>query len=427
MANYFWVGGTGNVNNTNTANIATSSGGAGGAGPVTAADNLTFDSNSAATNYTATVSASFAFNNLNIGAPASGTLTLAGSAAMTCNGNLNVTSTSGISVTYSGTITFAATSTGKTITTNGISFSTAPVTFDGVGGSWTLVGAASFNNTTLTNGAFSDGGFNATLRTFSSSNSNIRSVTRSGIWTILASGTAYNCSTSTNLTVNDTGTVKFIETSSATKTFAGGAKSYNIVYFSGSGTGPYKISNGPTIAQVIADASTAIQTFTFDASLTTTIGSLSINGNASFQNILNSSSSGTKATLSSSSGVISLTNVSVKDIGATGGAMFEAYTDTNGCVNTSNNSGWVFFGVTGTGAGVAHAPAAAGSGHLDESGSGVGICGPPVASGSGHLDESGAGIGILAAPQALGVVFHLPIEPSRTVFRSIRRAAVISE
>lgn len=637
MTNYFWVGGAGNIDNVGTTHIAIVSGGPGGFGPVTSSDSLTIDSNSGSANYSAGLSSGFACTDLNIGAPSAGTLTLSGSGTATLSGILNVTSSSGISITYSGTFNFTSTATGKTITSNGISFAATSMTFNGVGGGWTLGSAINISGgaLTVTNGSFSDGGFNVTANTHALSNSNARSVNRSGIWTLVGAGTVYSCATSTNLTLtdtgtvnctnssasamiispgttsgvaianlkvsassgalaltatnffnkidltgytgaltntaltvlgsvtfgigmtmgsasntwnfsgasgtqilttngvtfgaginlsntgsgvqlgsalsttqtvtqtqggfddkgfnitgtfyssnnsntrttnrasiwafsgvgatyscsgtgltlNDTGTVKFTDQSASSKTFAGGSKAYNILYFAGGGgTGAYIITGANTFAQINADPSTAIQTFTFPASVTNrlTSANLNISGNASFQNVLNSSSSGTKATISCSSGVISLAYVSVKDSAATGGANFQAYSDTNGCVNTSDNTGWIFFGVAGTGAGIAAAPKGSGSGHLDESGSGVGICGPPRASGtgtldeagsgvglaraptatgSGHLDEAGSGIGIAPAPIASGSGADVPgsIDPSRIVFARPRRAAVIAE
>lgn len=647
MTNYFWVGGTGNLSNSVTANIATSSGGAGGAGPVTASDNLTFDTNSGGANYTCTVASAFSCNNLTLGKPSSGTLTFAGTSGCTIGGSVSVTDSSNITFSNSGVWTFSATSTGQTITSNGLSLATiSNLTLNGVGGGWTLVGALVCNTLTLTNGAFNDGGYNitgaafsstnsntrtithsgvwtftnagnryntttvtgltlndtGTLRftysgvsassdafgnsavnnvqiaagtytytptgwagikgnldftgfagswaatgsnvggnvtlgsamttgagsniltlngssgtqtlttngvpfnfnitvnntgssvqlgsalvmntataadgnltltagtfndagfsvtasAFSSSNSNVRAVTRSGIWTLTSTGMVYNCGTSTNLTLTDTGTVKTTDNSASSKTFSGGNNGthvYGTIYFSGgAGTGAYIISGatGISLADIKFDPSTVIQTLTLQHGQTLTLlpgATFAISGNSGFQNVLNSTSAGTRAALSLASGTISLAYVSIKDIQATGGAMFEAYTDTNGCVNTSDNTGWIFFGVAGTGAGVAAAPKGSGSGHLDEIGSGVGICGPPRASGtgtldesgsgiglaraptgtgSGHLDEAGSGSGIAPAPIASGSGADVPgsVDPSRIVFSRPRRAAVIAE
>jgi len=57
--------------------------------------------------------------------------------------------------------------------------------------------------------------------------------------------------------------------------------------------------------------------------------------------MLNSSSAGSQATLSDSSGTNSVSFVSIKDINATGGATWNAFV-TNGNVDDGNNTGWDF-------------------------------------------------------------------------------------
>lgn len=56
MADRYWVGGTGTWNSSNTANWSATSGGASGASVPTSADNVLFDDNSAAGNFTVTIS-----------------------------------------------------------------------------------------------------------------------------------------------------------------------------------------------------------------------------------------------------------------------------------------------------------------------------------------------------------------------------------
>jgi len=57
--------------------------------------------------------------------------------------------------------------------------------------------------------------------------------------------------------------------------------------------------------------------------------------------MLNSSSAGSQATLSDSSGTNSVSFVSIKDINATGGATWNAFV-TNGNVDDGNNTGLGF-------------------------------------------------------------------------------------
>jgi len=80
--------------------------------------------------------------------------------------------------TSTGAITFNSTTTGRTITTGGTTIN-ASITFDGVGGGWSLGSAlttGATQTTTLTNGSLILNGFDLTTGIFSSSNINTRSI-----------------------------------------------------------------------------------------------------------------------------------------------------------------------------------------------------------------------------------------------------------
>ena len=80
------------------------------------------------------------------------------------------------------------------------------------------------------------------------------------------------------------------------------------------------------------------------ASVTSTVGALATSGTN--QKFLQSTLAGTKATLSQVTGTISVGYLTIKDINATGGATFNAYTVNNN-VNAGNNLGWDFFAQLG--------------------------------------------------------------------------------
>ena len=108
MATYYWVGGNGTWDAATTTNWAASSNGAGGAGVPTAADNAIFDAGSGAAPVVTISAATCA--NCTIGAPTSGTLTLAFGAstlsvatAYTCNTTISVTGTGTINLTGNST------------------------------------------------------------------------------------------------------------------------------------------------------------------------------------------------------------------------------------------------------------------------------------------------------------------------------------
>jgi hypothetical protein len=102
---------------------------------------------------------------------------------------------------------FAAT-TPQTITTNGKTIAN-PITFDGIGGTWTMQDALTLGSTrtlTLTNGTLDLNGFTLTTGLFSSTNSNVRTLAfgTGNIVLTATSGTIFTTSTSTNLTVTGT-------------------------------------------------------------------------------------------------------------------------------------------------------------------------------------------------------------------------------
>jgi hypothetical protein len=255
----------------------------------------------------------------------------------------NLTVSSGMTVNGgTGTTTFAATSGTKTITTSGKQFD-FPVTFNGVGGTWQLQDNLTLGSTrtlTLTNGTLDANNKNVSCGTFSSSNSNARVITMgSGSWTIEGSGTAWNCGTSTNLTLNaNTSTVNL--TSASSVTFAGGGKTYNVLNRTGGGN---LVITGANTFTTIATNLLPI-TVTFPSGVTQTITNFSISGTAGNVVTINASTSGSKATITRPSyAVVSVSHCSIKDIYASEGAYWECYT-TNGNTNLGNNFGWTFGG-----------------------------------------------------------------------------------
>jgi hypothetical protein len=220
MANRYWVAGTGTWNGTSTTNWSASSGGASGASVPTSADNVFFDANSntgtgAFTVTMATVAAVCADFDASA---VDGTMTLAGTVGIDVYGSLLWPATN-FTRSYSGTTTFRATTTGKTVNTNGRAFG-GTVTFDGIGGGWTLGSAlttpATFN---LTNGSLNLGGFTLTGFNFSSNNSNTRTLAFNGGTYVITGNantsaqTLWSVSTATGLTVTGTPTVNVINNS----------------------------------------------------------------------------------------------------------------------------------------------------------------------------------------------------------------------
>ena len=80
-------------------------------------------------------------------------------------------------------------------------------------------------------------------------------------------------------------------------------------------------------------------TLQLKASATSTVGSFVTSGTT--QKFLQSTLSGTQATISQASGVVSTNNLTIKDINATGGATWDAFYY-NDNIDNGNNTNWIF-------------------------------------------------------------------------------------
>jgi len=94
------------------------------------------------------------------------------------------------------------------------------------------------------------------------------------------------------------------------------------------------ITQGPTRSFTFASGTVKLKN-----GVTSTVGSFSTTGTT--QKFLQSTLAGSRATLSQASGTISASYLTIKDINATGGAVWQAFT-TNNNVDAGNNLGWDF-------------------------------------------------------------------------------------
>jgi hypothetical protein len=230
MADRYWILGTGTWDSTNTVNWSASSGGLGGASVPTASDNVFFDANSNVGTgaFTVTMANSPRVCNDFTASGLDGSMFLAGSGiALTVSGSLTFQATN-FTRQYSGTTTFNATTTGKTVTTNGVAFGGA-VTFNGVGGAWTLGSALTMGSTrtaTLTNGTLDLQSYTLSTGSFSSSNSNTRTIAfGTGQISCTGTGTVWTTATVTGLTTTGTQVVNVTSTGSTAITVSTGALS----------------------------------------------------------------------------------------------------------------------------------------------------------------------------------------------------------
>lgn len=260
------------------------------------------------------------------------------------NGSLALKFVAGMTYTFSGSptstqaaISFVSTSgTQAQITTAGKSLNA--MTIFATGGSLILQDALTVaGRIFLSIGTFNTNGQTVSCSYFTSTNSSVRTLTL-GATTFTCTGStsniAWDFTTATNLTFN--ANTSTIVCSGAGITFAGGGKTYNNVSLTG--TGVATITGANTFATLTRSNAAAV-TLTLPASTITTVTSLVVNGTAGNLVSIISSSAGTAATLSKSSGVVSVSYGSIKDSTATGGAIFRAINSTN----VSGNTGWIFF------------------------------------------------------------------------------------
>jgi len=275
MATYYWVGGSGIWDTVSTTNWSDTSGGSSGFGPPTSVDDVIFDaaSNVGTGAFTVTVSAAVCrdFSTGGAGGALDGAMTLAmGTSTLSVFGSWT-NPASNFAFSGTGTITFASTTTGKTITTNGVSWPSA-IIFNGVGGEWTLGGAWTTTGTiTVTNGSFSTSAsnYNLSATALLSSNSNTRTISlNASAVTLNLSGTPLNFSTATNLTFN-AGT-STITCSGASPTFNGGGQTFYNVSFTNTSAGTCTINGANTFNNLIftSRSATGVRTVVFLANQT---------------------------------------------------------------------------------------------------------------------------------------------------------------
>lgn len=345
MANRYWVGGSGTWGLGGTTNWSATSGGAGGASYPTTADDVFFDQ---AATYTVSCSGTAGASSINCRSitVSAGTVTF----NTTNSGILNVygSFTFTASPTWNVPLVFKATATGNTITTNARPINNN-ITFDGVGGGWTLGGAltvglgGSTASLTFTNGTFNTGNFNITTsnqpiftNTSGTQVVNLGSSTLVSTYVGGPGSITINIPTATasSLTLN-AGTSTIYSPTAGTGDFYGGGKTfYNVVlrapssYLAGT-----TIRGANTFNNLTIDGSStnSINFVTLEDNQTVngtlTLGSLqsSANGGAPMLLQSNGASSGTNRTITAAA--VSILGVTFQNI--TGAGAAAPFTGTN--------------------------------------------------------------------------------------------------
>lgn len=227
MADRYWVGGTATWDATAGTKWSTTSGGAGGAAVPTAADDVFFNAASGAV--TCTVSGSRVCGVLTctgFTGTLSGTATpvLTISKDMILASGMTFDTTNGPSLVFNSTNNRTITSAGKTV---------RAVTFNGVGGQWTMQDAFASNGTvTLSAGALVFNGFTFTVNAFISTGTLARTITQgirsiSLVSTITADTVIFDVG-GTNLTMDSTNVTINVTSSSNVATVVSTTFSLNV-------------------------------------------------------------------------------------------------------------------------------------------------------------------------------------------------------
>ncbi len=354
----YWIGNGGNWNDGNHWSL--SSGGPPSGCSPTPIDNVFFDANSySLPGQATTINIPTAYcRNMNW-TGATNNPTLAGAFANQLKIYGSLTFVPNMTMLFAGTVNLEATTTGQTITSAGKSFSNA-ITFNGVGGGWTLQDALSCTNTIFINNGIvnsNDQTVNA-IQVYSNS-IGAKTLNMGASVFNLAGGTFWNVSgitlNSGTSTINSTGT---------NSNFYGGGLVYYDMNLIGGGTinddnffhnvnfvGNSVISGNNSFNNAVFSRNGTILTnnvfnnlsftagFTYtirDAKVQTVNAVFSATGNCGALIAINSSVPGNQATISHPPGAVTISFVTLKDINAAGGAVFTA----NNTIDLGNNTGW---------------------------------------------------------------------------------------
>lgn len=349
MATRYWVGGSGNWDATSTTNWAATSGGASGASAPTSVDDVIFDANSntGTTAFAVTVTGTAAtpavcrdFSTGGAGGALDAilTFTMGATAQLDCYGSMTLPASNfAVSGIAGGLINFQATTTGKTLTTNGVTLTNLSITFNGIGGGWTLGSALTITLViNVINGTFNSGNYNISGGIFNAATgTNTRAVTL-GSSTITLSGNNPWQTTSTGFTLN-AGTSTII-CSGAAPNFLGSGLSYYNVSFTTNAAGNLSITGANTYNNL-----------TFTSLAATGIKFLSITGNQTVNGTLTlgtantsvrrlffrSGNIGTQYTVTVAA-IAALNDVDFRDIVAAGAAGTWSGTRLGNAINNSN-------------------------------------------------------------------------------------------
>jgi hypothetical protein len=337
----FWVGGTGDWDNSTTTHWSSASGGAGGESVPIFDSPVVFDSASNATSYTVTVTATTpSCGNLNVGNPASGSITFSGSNQLTLTGSPYLAS--GVIFTYTGTL-YLNSNVAATITTNGTSLNSI-VALGGTGPYVLQDSLITSKTLSVGIGTFDANNFDVTMADLSAASTSTRSlVMGSGLWTLNSGNWETH---GLGLTINaGTSTIRMADSSNNPLTFRGGSKTYHNLWID---RGPSTTSTGIEDSNTFNNLSctvdpTGANGIYFIVGSTQTLKSFTVSGLPGLKVTLTSSTSGTFGLSKSGGGIVSCDYLIISHSVATpANTWYAGANSTNNQAVATAGSGWIF-------------------------------------------------------------------------------------
>lgn len=193
---------------------------------------------------------------------------------------------------------------------------------EGVGGTWNLASGLTIYRVYLSGGTLNTNGQQVTISSLISPGTNTRALT---LGSSPISCATWDVQNATGMTVTS-------GTSTITSTFRFNGKGFTYNNLTISGT--VEVYDNNTFNTITLEAGSILK---LKEGTTQTISGLTSNGTVGNPVTIKSVTDGVAATLSKSSGSVSISNARIQDNTATGGATFSAPT---GSVDLGNNSGW---------------------------------------------------------------------------------------
>lgn len=341
MASRFWVGGSGTWDSTSTTHWSASSGGAGGASAPTNNDNVTFNGSSGGGTVTVSQASTPTCNNLTTtGFTGSFAFQASNSVGIYVQGTITIGSGTSFGTPSTGyALTLAGNGVNTTLTTNGIDLKAIRIA-NQAGIKTTLQDDLTVAGVfVLWGGTFDANGKNVTCASVANDSSPITRILTmgSGTWTLTGTGTVWDLSNTTGLTVTpNSSTIKLTNSASSAKDFNGGGLTFNNLWISGAGSGIFRIYGNNTFADFKVDTGLTVN---FTLSTTQTITSLTASGGVgSLITLQHNSGAGFAWGLICASGTVSVDYCYIQGSHASGGAVFTARHSTD----AGDNTGWNF-------------------------------------------------------------------------------------